>query len=660
MKTINKYLFLLAAVVFGLTACEEQQKREPSPVANPSAIAFKQSSVSAEINPGKVALEYKLALVRTSTDSAVTAVIEVVEGDIDIINVPASVTFAKGEAEAELLLTFPNAEIDSTYSITLAIDSLSQSPYLSGSTTCTFTAIIAAWENAEKPAVFLDAVVSSPYGVTPLPFYVAYKEKVNVDGSKDYRFLNPYNNLDPEAEADQFGVYSVFPYNEKESEVDLDNDYHWEMHVDVDGKVTFGKVPFGINYGDGLVNAWMAADFWAKRNETEPDYETYGAGIYDAATKTITLPAGVMLWYLDGYGGNYTSMDHVIYLDSKAYQDDHLSIADYNDPTIEWVEQESVVNQFESTIFKFKNEDQKLFKAVDQYEGNPKSPFIDLYCLKDVYAEGGNLAFYWNGEKEDTLDIPVPQNTKISFMGKELFIQEAEGVVTTNQLKGTDVSVFTFNITVVSKSGDLVGTFVETFSIADEAIIFEKEDFLGNFTLDGYSPFNGSAMSQTIEIKEDGEDIIILGVTRADTIWADFDAETGFLSIAPQYLPNTFPYGDTVYSTLLVTFDEDFDISTKAPLIFGYNLSGECLLQDTQIGYLIQAEGLGNLAGCFDLSLARVEVATPAPAKVSVSNCIYNNTEIQKQGLRVNAHKPSVSDLSFQGKYRRTAKATTL
>ena len=121
MKKINKYLLLLAAAVFTLTACESDKEREPSPAGNPNAIAFKQSSVSVEINPAKAALEYKLGVIRTNADAELTAPIAVI-GDSDVIKVPATVSFAKGELETTLLLTFPTAEVDSTYSIALSLD----------------------------------------------------------------------------------------------------------------------------------------------------------------------------------------------------------------------------------------------------------------------------------------------------------------------------------------------------------------------------------------------------------------------------------------------------------------------------------------------------------------------------------------------------------
>lgn len=641
-------MFLLAAVVFGLTACEQEKKREPSPTTGTNVVAFEQGSITAEINPNKVALAYDIKIARTNKDSALTVKLKA-EGDVDIIKVPASATFAAGASETTVKLTFPNAEIDSTYSVVLTLDSINQSPYLDGTSKCSFTAVIATWEVSEKPAVFVDGVVCSPFGMTPIAWYVNFQSKLNADGSKDYRFFNPYRANKGSSDPDNFGVYSWFAYNSGET-VDMKNDYNWEIHVDATGMATFAKTYLGPDYGYGPALIWMVADFYAQKQGTDPDYDKYGAGVYSAADDAIIFPAGTYLWYFDGYGGNLASLPQIVYLDSKKYQDDHLSIDDYNDPSIEWIEQESEVNLFESSITNFSNDEQKLFKAKDPYAGNPKSPYIDLYCLKDVYSEGANLAFYWNGEKEDTLDIPVPQNTKISIMGKELLIVEAEGIVTTSTVKGTDVSVFTFALTLASKEGDLVGTFVETFSMAGEPIVFSKEDFIGNFTLTGPSQFSGkpdAAMDVTI-IEEEGK-LVLNGVDYCSPIVLGFDEETGAISIVPQKLDTIYGmYDITLYTTTAA------GSSATAALELAFGLDGIVKITKTSEadGYLLGSNVAGGwISGYYDIQLTPALVAPTAPAKAPAINGAY---DWKKHEVRAN------NGLSFIGKYQRSVKSQVI
>lgn len=642
MKKINKYLLLLAAAVFTLTACESDKEREPSPAGNPDAIAFKQSSVSVEINPAKAALEYKLGVIRTNADAELTAPIAVI-GDIDVIKVPATVSFAKGELETTLLLTFPTAEVDSTYSIALSIDSLHQSPYASGASECSFTVTIAAWEQASTQAIIFDGIVNVFYSTGNPGWYVDYLKKVNTDGSFDIRLLNPYTvlpdyrdgNVDDPIQ-DQFGLYKGFPSNYPE-DVDSKGTYNMDIHVDASDSATFDTFDMGM--------AWSYGEFYGAHAASR------GMGIYDKVANTITFKGGTVACAMAGYndGGFYLGTeDLIIYLDAKAYQNDHLSISDYNDPSIEWVEVESVVNQFESTIFNFINEEQKLYKAVDQYPGNPKSPFINLYCLKDVYADGGNLAFYWDGE-DGEIDIPTPQDTKIAFMKQELLIAEAAGAVATADVKGTKVKVFSFDLLIVSEQGNEVGEFIETFSLADEAIAFEKSDFTGNFTLSGSSPFNGSAISFPIEIKEEGENLIILGVEDADTIWASFDDNEKAMLIEPQLLSNTITYSGTDYPASFYTITAAGSPSDEAVIKFIKKLNGSTVMAgDTEaIGYLIKIGDLGWWDGLMDLALTETAAAT-APAKVASSEVHVLNGNLHVHQPNV----PSVENLKFQGKYR--------
>lgn len=638
MKKINKYLLLLAAAVFTLTACESDKEREPSPAGNPNAIAFKQSSVSVEINPAKAALEYKLGVIRTNADSALTAPIAVI-GDIDVIKVPATVSFAKGELETTLLLTFPTAEVDSTYSIALSIDSLHQSPYASGASECSFTVTIAAWEPAETQAIIFDGIVNVFYSTGNPGWYVSYLKKVNADGSFDIRLLNPYTvlpdyrdgNVDDPI-ADQFGLYKGFPSNYPE-DVDSEGTYNMDIHVDANDSATFDMFDMGM--------AWSNGEFYGAHVASR------GMGIYDKVANTITFKGGTVACGMSAYkdGAFYLGTeDLVIYLDAQAYQNDHLSISDYNDPSIEWEEVESVVNQFESTIFNFINEEQKLYKAVDQYPGNPKSPFINLYCLKDVYAEGGNLAFYWDGE-DGEIDIPTPQDTKIAFMKQNLLIAEAEGAVATADVKGTKVKVFSFDLLIVSEHGNEVGEFTETFSMADEAIIFTKEDFIGNFTMAGYSQFTDAAETVAVSIAEEEGNLVLHGIQYCSGVVCEFDDATGTLSFAPQVQDSLYgAYDITLYTTTAE------GSSAKAACEFGFGLSGVASLTATSEadGYLVRSEAAGGwLAGHYGLSLIPA-TDEPAPAPAKAPNGTF---DLKKHTFKA-GNTPSVKNLKFQGKYR--------
>ena len=634
MKKLNKFMLFLAAAVFTLTACEKSVEREPSPVFGKNVAAFEKSGAAVEINPAKAPLEYELFLVRSSVEDQLLVNINV-DGDILTIKVPSAVTFAPGESRAALKLTFPDAEVDKTYSVKLIIPEENRSPYLDGPSEFDFTVSIASWEPASTQAIVYDGLVGSMYGVTQMAWYVSYMEKINTDGTFDIRLLNPYAGY-PTTDPDQFGIYSAYPYNEK-GDV-LAGTYNWDLHIDAENKVTFEPFKMGM--------LWSA------------DYGEFSAGLsdgafgtYDPATKIITFEGGACWATMANLTKNYTwaGVPVIINLDATAYQNDHLTIADFNAEDIQWKEVESVVNQFESTIFKFTNEEQKLFAAVNPLSDNPKSPYLNLFCLKDAYAAGGNLAFYWNGE-DGALQVPAHQNTKLSFMGQDLFIEAALGEVATQNVKGTEVKVFTFDIYVVGSNGSEVGEFIETFLMSDKEIIFEKADFVGTFNLAGYSPFDDSEDVRPIEIKAEGEDLIILGLDYCDTIWTDFDAETGILSIAPQALGGVFTYNEADYPLGLYTLDAGGAPSTTAVISLAFKLDGIAHLTPSTeaIGFLVRAENLGWLDGLYDFDLVPAEPEEEVPAEGAPKRV----RELSKKAKRAAGTTPSVEHLSFKGQYR--------
>lgn len=657
MKTINKYLVLLVAAALSFTACNNTIERDPSPEVGSDVVGFEAGVLTVDVNPGKTALEKSIKLLRSNADTQLTVAINIVDGDDDIISVPTSVTFAKDAKEAELLLTFPDAQLDSTYTITLTVPEANQSPYLQGYPELVFTVNIATWEYAETPAVFVDGLVDALYTVDPVSWYVVYEAKVNSDGSTDYRFHNPYSYIEREKndkgeevgdvvdpKADQFGAYNYYPYTEEDNLVDKEKDYNLIMHVYADGSATFEAFNLGIDLGYGMLSA-ACADGNPGKYDKEKESVTFAAG---------TVGAGEAK-YNDGalYTGSY---DFTIYLNATSYQNDRLAVDDYNSEDIEWEEVKSEVNIFESTIFAFTNEEQKLYKAVDQMEDNPASPYKNLYCLKDAYAEGGNLAFYWDG-KDGDIRIPGNQNTKLSFMKQDLYIVAGEGTVETKDVKGVEVIVFTFDIEVASKNGNSVGEFIETFSLAGEEIIFEKSDFIGNFTLSGNSQWAGYPdAAMEVEIKEAGGELFILGIDLADTVWVDFDAETGVMSIAAQDLGDYYDsYYDATYAMALYpTIDGQY--TTEDAMDFAFKLNGTIQLTSTSVanGYRIYGENpddeedAGWFDGYYNLAFTPSAGGSASPQRVP--------RKIQKDAAgtvqKATTGEPTTDHLSFKGKYR--------
>lgn len=627
MKKLNKYLFILAAAVFTFTACEKEIERPDSPnFDGKKAVFFPVSTESEELEP-TATFEHAIKIARdTNNHDALTAKLIVTANTQDIFVVPEVVEFAANVTETTFLVTFPKAQVDSTYTLGITLEADNSNPYRTLNPSYTYTVNIAKWNPVtDKKAVVFDGLTNVFYGVGNPAWYAPYARKDNADGSFDIRLLNPYTIL-PEYDmtaaepydnpiADEFGIYGGYPYNYPE-DVDSEGTYNMTIHVDKKGQATFDDFALGMIWSYGMFYGAHAT--------------SKGMGVYNKADQSITFEGGTvacaMANYKDG-AFNLGSEPMIIYLDDALWKDINSVVTvdafedGFNDAELTWNDVEGGLHTFLSEV-QSDAWDVQLQNSVDpnpEDKQGPSSEFYNLYRLTDVYAEDFCLAFYWDTIK-GKVSLPVDlQPTGLEFASKAIFVgpsAEKESYVETIDLKGDQVNAFHFFLQIQTLDGGNLGTYEEVFYFGPNAIVWEKKDYLGKFILAGTSPFNGSAMKQTVEIKEDGEDLIMLGVARADTIVLAFDEATGVLSIEPQMLPGVFSYQGTDYPLVLATFDADFNIGFTASLDFAFDLTGVAKLTatSTAIGYLVIANGLagGNLAGCMDLSLS------PAPATAAV------------------------------------------
>lgn len=661
MKKLNKFLLLLAAVVFTFTACEKSPEREPSPeFSGVASVFFPESSFSKEFDPNEP-MEYSIAVQRVEADSAYAELavkVNVLSNSEDIFEVPAEVKFAKGAKDATLVVKFPKAKVDGKYELAIELDPAVSNPYQTLKPTFNLSINVAKWDDVtDKKAIVQDGLVCSIYAIDVTRWYVSYQRKNNADGSFDIRLINPYTVL-PEYDmtaakpydnpiADKFGNFAGFPYNYPE-DVDSEGSYNMVIHVSAKGVATFDSFAMGMTWSYGAFTALFATD---------------AAGTWDAEKESVTFPAGTAGCNMADKGTFTTSQDIVVFLNDSLWQDEHSAITiagledGFNDASIEWKPLAGELKTFISAI-ESDSWDNEIENAVDPNPENkqgPGSDFYNLYRLPDLYAAGFGLAFYW-----DTIKSKISLPTELQPIGqkyasKNIFVgpsAENESFVEEITLQGNAVKVFHFFLQLQTKDGGNLGEYEEVFYLGPKAVVWEKKDYIGNFTLTGVSPFDGSDMAQDVEIKEEGDDLIMLGVARADTIVLGFDAETGAISIEPQFLPGVFSYEGTDYQIVLATFDADFNIGFTAKLEFAFNLTGIAKLtaNSEAIGYLIQAYQLGNLDGCYDLALipapaavvaprqaekAKLQTATPKITKTAKKNTLKLNGRVPRHNYRL-------------------------
>jgi len=660
MKKLNNYLLLLAAAVFTFTACEKDIEREPSPAfEGSSSVFFPVSSESQEMEP-TVALEHEIKIARDTLNSEeITVKLIVVNNDENIFEVPESVKFAAGVKETSFVVKFPNAQVDGTYNLALELEPIQSNPYLEAKSSYSYTVNIAKWDLiTDKQAIIFDGIVNVFFSTGKPGWYVSYARKNNADGSFDIRLLNPYTVLpeydmtvDPEAPydhpiADEFGLYSGFPSNYPK-DVDSEGTYNMTIHVDAKGNATFDRFAMGMTWSYGAFSGAHSKD--------------KGMGVYNNADKSITFPGGSVACSMSQYkeGAFYLGSEPlVVFLDDALWKDINSSISiaglegGFNDETIEWSPLEGELKTFISAI-ESDGWDLSIEKAVDpnpedkQGEG---SDFFNLFRLKDVYAEGFGLAFYWDQEK-GKISLPVSlQPTGLEFASKKIFIgpsAENESFVEDVELQGNIVKVFHFFLQLQTSDGGNVGEYEELFYFGPKAVVWSKEDYIGKFELSGLSPFDDSADVRQIEIKAEGDDLIIQGIEDCDTIWASFDEASGALVIAPQALSSTATFQGNDLPLTLYTMDVNGDPSETAVIKLVQKLSGKAVLADDTeaVGFLINIGGLGWWDGIYDLVLTPQKSSAAAPARkanAGIRNIInFKPVQKKKNELKINGKVPA-------------------
>ena len=634
MKTINKFMLLLAAAVFTLTACEKDIEREPSPVFKGNAVFFPVSEESAEVEPtATLAREIKIAR-DTINNEALTVKLVVKENTQNIFEVPETITFAQGVTETTVLVKFPNAQIDSTYTLVLELETGNSNPYLTLKPTYKFTVNIAKWDLVtDKKAIVFDGIVNVFYGTGNPGWYVPYARKNNSDGSFDIRLLNPYTIL-PEYKdgnvddpiADEFGLYGGFPYNYPE-DVDSEGTYNMTIHVSAKGQATFDAFALGMVWSYGMFYGMHAT--------------SKGYGSFSKADQSIIFPGGVVACAMEAYkdGAFYLgSEDLKIFLDDALWKDINSVITvegledGFNDASLTWNDIDGELSTLVTTIQpEVGLIDVKFQSCVDpnpEDKQGPGSDFYNLYRLADVYADGFGLAFYLDTIK-DKISLPVSlQPTGLEFAGKQIFVGPSakndcylEPVV----LGGKDAILFHFFLQLQTKDGGNLGEYEEIYYYCDEKIVWgdKASDFVGTYSMTGVSPFDGSDVQLDVEIVEEEGELFLLGLDYCSGVALEFDDANKTISIYPQAQDSLYDkYDITVY-----TMTAAGGVSASDPIVFAMQFGGKLALTDDSpcIGFLTRSEAAGGwLDGAYDLLLTPAAPAK-APAKapaISVKNSI--------------------------------------
>lgn len=296
MKNILRfsYMVLLSLVAFAISSCTSDYDYTGAPkVANEVYFSNTQQS---KIELSKSNSSFVVTLHRVETKGELTVLLNYTPDEGSIFSVPNHVTFADGEAEAPITITYNPEDLQyGTYNggtISVANEDY-DTTYGIGS--FTFEAGATEWMDIntnKSTGAFRDDAISSLLGIDPPTFDVKIQKSVVEEGK--YRILNPYK-----AWADEYAEKNEATYDGA--------DHYWVINATDPDYVYFEPCETGVDLGLGAVTATSFVANYLSQGGTLDKIKAAKPELFGKLEKgVITMPAKSLLLLMGDkgyYGG---------------------------------------------------------------------------------------------------------------------------------------------------------------------------------------------------------------------------------------------------------------------------------------------------------------------------------------------------------------------
>lgn len=305
MNKIFRYakIAIAALVTVAMGACTSDYEYD-TPEALKGAQVYFSNTLPSKIEVNKESGNFDVTLSRQNTEGELTVPLMFTADEGNIYTVPSTVTFADGEATANIHVTFnPDELVYGNYvggTISFDADNFS-TPY--GATSYKFTAGASAYEDvAGGKGKFRDGLISAAYRIEVLEYDVQIQQDAHTPGI--YRVVAPYG---------QKGWSGANPwytaFDENENNTDMIIDATDPDYVYIKGTFNTGVT---LNSGDGVVSAISYVQFLLNNGNAldlikakKPElFGTFKDGVFNFPAKSILMYFGA-----DGpYYGNTDGM----------------------------------------------------------------------------------------------------------------------------------------------------------------------------------------------------------------------------------------------------------------------------------------------------------------------------------------------------------------
>lgn len=293
MNKIFRYakIAVAALVTVAMAACTSDYEYD-TPEALKGAQVYFSNTLPSKIEVNKESGNFDVTLSRQNTEGELTVPLMFTADEGNIYTVPSTVTFADGEATANIHITFnPDDLVYGNYvggTISFDADNFS-TPY--GATSYQFKAGASAYEDVEGgKGKFRDGLISALYGIEVLEYDVQIQQDAHTPGI--YRVVAPYG---------QKGWSGANPwytkFDENESNTDMIIDATDPDFVYIKGTFNTGVT---LNSSDGDISAISYVQFLLDKGNSldlikskMPElFGTFKDGIFSFPAKSILMYFG--------------------------------------------------------------------------------------------------------------------------------------------------------------------------------------------------------------------------------------------------------------------------------------------------------------------------------------------------------------------------------
>ncbi len=337
MKLFSKYMFIALMSILALASCGDDDKyvAGEQDAADKAGVYFPViDGGDNEVDPADPT-EFAFKVDRYNTTGALSVPLTVKSNDDNVFVIPATAEFADGEAETTVKVTFPQAEVGTTYAMEVEIPEQYVSLYKENggkiSYTTSYTRV--KWEDAGV-GYFKDGVISPLFGGN-FTMAVDLEKTISVDGKVTrYRFDSPFAYVC--TGQDELGAYIGYPYNE---DGDCDGKSHKIIvSIEKNGSdyiASMARTFTGMTWATyGKFTIGQTKDIVSEANKEKYDWGYYVKGENAPGYVIWEAAGGALFVNLSEYNGGYTNTqgadtylflsadDYKAYLESQATEEE--------------------------------------------------------------------------------------------------------------------------------------------------------------------------------------------------------------------------------------------------------------------------------------------------------------------------------------------------